>query len=97
MDKRAIITLSIIAISTVIGSLAVTGVALAMENIAKAEANRVMQIEASARGAENEQIIMNTFPHWTQEVQNNLFNANDMMSKVKHLLTIDKTWGLEDP
>ena len=59
LDKRAIFTLAIIAISTVVGSLAVTGVALATENIARAEANRVMQIEASARGAENEQNIVN--------------------------------------
>ena len=28
---------------------------------------------------------------------NNLFNANDMMSKVKHLLTIEKECALEDP
>mgnify|MGYP003328392569 CR=1 FL=1 len=28
---------------------------------------------------------------------NNLFNTNDMMSKVKHLLTIEKSLALEDP
>ena len=43
----------------VVGTLAVTGVALATENIAKAEANRVMQTEANARGAENERNINN--------------------------------------
>ena len=28
---------------------------------------------------------------------NNLFNANEMMTKVKHVLTIEKEWALEDP
>ena len=59
MDKRAIFTLAVVAISTIVGSLATAGVALAVDNIAKAEANRVMQIEANARGAQNEQNIAN--------------------------------------
>ena len=28
---------------------------------------------------------------------NNLFNANEMMTKVKHMLTLEKEWALEDP
>ena len=59
LDKRALFTMAIVAISTIVGSLAVAGVAMATENIAKAEANRVMEIEASARGAQNEQNIIN--------------------------------------
>ena len=42
--KRALFTLAVVAISTLVGSLAVTGVALATENIARSEANRVMAI-----------------------------------------------------
>ena len=115
-EERAIFMLAIVVISTIVGTLAVTGVALATENIAKAEANRVMQTEANARGAKNEWNIgnfiklnngsvelamqldkykyLNTL---TARSNNNLFNAKDLMSKVKHLLTGDKTWGLEDP
>ena len=58
MDKRAIFTMTIVAISTIVGSLTVAGVAMATDNIARAEANRVMEIEASARGAQNEQNII---------------------------------------
>ena len=87
-----------------------------MENIAKAEANQVMQIEASARGVENERNIINFIRQNNITIDlamqldcheylstlnarstNNLFNATDMMSKVKHLLTIEKEWALEDP
>merc|ERR1712030_112556 len=49
MDKRAIFTLTVVAISTIVGSLAVAGVALAIENIARVEANRVMEIEVGVR------------------------------------------------
>ena len=59
LDKRALFTMAIVAISTIVGSLAVAGVAMATKNIARAEANRVMEIEASARGAQNEQNIIN--------------------------------------
>jgi hypothetical protein len=58
LDKRAIFTLAIIAISTVVRSLAVTSVALATENIARVEANRVMRMKASAREEQNEQNII---------------------------------------
>ena len=87
MDKWAIFTIAIVAISTIIGSLAVAGVAVATENIARSEANRVMQIEANARGAQNDQNIIN-FINFIQLDQheflstliarstNNLFNAN---------------------
>jgi len=37
MDKRAIFTMTIVAISTIVGRLAVAGVAMATENIARAE------------------------------------------------------------
>ena len=57
--KRALFTIAIIAISTVVGSLAVTGVALATENIARSEANRVMEIEAGFREEQNEHNIIN--------------------------------------
>ena len=33
----------------------------------------------------------------TSRSNNNLFNAKDLMSKVKHSLTDDKTLALEDP
>ena len=55
--------MTIVAISTIVGSLAVAGVAMATENIARSEANRVMEIEASARGAQN---IQNKSPHYGQ-------------------------------
>ena len=57
--KRALFTLAIIAISTIVGSLAVTGVALATENIARSEANRVMAIEAGFRERQNDHNIIN--------------------------------------
>ena len=59
MEKRAIFTLAIVAISTIVGGLAVVGVTLAAENIAKVEANRVMAIEAGAREAQNDHNIIN--------------------------------------
>ena len=108
--------MTIMEISTIIGSLAVAGVAMATENIAKAEANRVMQIEAGAKNAQNEQNIVNFIRqnNVTMDLAiqldcheflstlvaisiNNLFNANEMMSKVKHMLTSEKEWALEDP
>ena len=55
LDKRALSTLTVVAISTIVGSLALAGLALAMDNIAKAEVTRIMQIEANARGIQNEQ------------------------------------------
>ena len=58
MDERAIFTLTIVAISTIVGSLVVEGVAVATENIARVEANRVMEIEAGAREAQNEHNII---------------------------------------
>ena len=109
-------TAAIIAISTIVETQAVTGVALATENIAKAKTNRVKQTEANARGAENERNIDNFImlnngsvalakqldkheylSTLTARSNNNLFNANDVMSKVTHLLTDDKIWGIEYP
>ena len=58
-EERALFTAAVIAISTIVGSLAVGGVALATESIAKCEANRVMQTEANARGIQNERNIHN--------------------------------------
>ena len=108
LDKRALYTVAIVAISMIVGSLAVAGVAMATEYIAKAEANRVMEIEASTRGAQNEQNIINFIRQNSVTVDlamqldrheflstllarstNNLFNANEMMSKVKHMLTLE--------
>ena len=116
MDKRAIFTIAIVAISTIVGSLAVAGVAMATENIAKSEANRVMRIEAGARHVQNEQNIVNFIRQNNVTLDlaiqldrheylstllarstNNLFNAKEMMSKVKHMLTLEKEWALEDP
>ena len=59
MEKRAIFTLAIVAISTIVGGLAVAGVTLAAENIARVEANRVMAIEAGTREAQNDHNIIN--------------------------------------
>merc|ERR1712074_121470 len=59
LGKRAIFTLGLIAISTIIGGLAVAGVTMATENIAKSEANRVMAIEAGYREAQNDHNIIN--------------------------------------
>ena len=55
LDKRALSTLAVVAISTIVGSLATAGLALAMDNIAKAEVTRIMKIEANTRGIQNEQ------------------------------------------
>ena len=112
LDKRAIFTLTIVAISTIIGSLAVAGVAVTTENIARSEANRVMQIEANAGGAQNEQNIINFIRQNNVTIDlamqldhheflstliarstNNLFYANEMMTKVKLVLTIEKEWA----
>ena len=49
VEKRAIFTLTIVAISTIIGGLAVAGVTMATENITRSEANMVMAIESGAR------------------------------------------------
>ena len=57
LEKRALFTLAVVAISTIVGSLATAGVALAMDNIAKAEATRVMQVEANASGIQNEENV----------------------------------------
>ena len=51
--------MALIGLSTIIGSLAVTGVALATENIAQSEAQRVMVIEAGIREEQNERNIIN--------------------------------------
>ena len=53
LDKRALFTLAVVAISTIVGSLATAGVALTVDNIAKAKTNRIMQIEANTRGIQN--------------------------------------------
>ena len=58
-EERALFTAAVIAISTVVGSLAVGGVALATKSIVASEANRVMQTEANAREAENKRNIHN--------------------------------------
>ena len=58
MDKRAIFTLTVVAISTIVGGLAVAGVTMATENIARSEANRIMAIEAGAREEQNEHNII---------------------------------------
>ena len=114
--KRALFTLAVIGISTIIGSLAVTGVALATENIARSEANRVMAIEAGFREQQNEHNIINFIKQNNVTVAlaaqldrheyiatlmarstNNLFQARERMTEVKHMLSLDKKWDLEDP
>ena len=89
---------------------------MATENIARSEANRVMQIEANVREAQNEQNIVNFVKQNNVTIDlalqldrheflstlvarstNKLFNANDMMTKVKHMLSLEKEWALEDP
>ena len=116
MDKRAIFTMTIVAISTFVGSLAVAGVTMATENIAKAEANRVMEIEANARGAQNEQNIINFIKQNNVTIDlamqldrheylstivarstNNLFKANEKMTEIKHMLSLEKEWALGNP
>merc|ERR1712074_61384 len=116
LGKRAIFTLAVVAISTVIGGLAVAGVTMATENIAKSEANRVMAIEAGFREAQNEQHIINFIRQNNATLElakqvdtheyiatvmarstNNLFQANERMTEIKHMLSLDKEWALEDP
>ena len=116
LGKRAIFTLAVIAISTVVGGLAVAGVTMATENIAKSEANRVMAIEAGFREQQNEHNIINfirqnnvTLDLAKQLDQheyittimarstNNMFQANERMTEIKHMLSLDKEWALEDP
>merc|ERR1712030_101260 len=116
LEKRAIFTIAVVAISTVIGGLALARLAQASETIAKNEANRVMAIEAGFREAQNEQNIINfirqnnaTLDLAKQVDQheyiatimarstNGLFQANERMTEVKHMLTLDKEWALEDP
>merc|ERR1712074_1214 len=116
LGKRAIFTLGLIAISTIIGGLAVAGVTMATENIAKSEANRVMAIEAGFREKQNEQNIINFIRQNNATIDlakqvdqheyiatimdrstNNLFQANERMTEIKHMLSLDKEWALEDP
>ena len=104
------------AISTIVGSLAVTGVALATENIARSEENRVMAIEAGFRERQNEHNIINFIRQNNVTVDlavqldrhkyiatvmarstNNLFQARERMTEIKHMLSLDKEWDLEDP
>merc|ERR1712055_485397 len=59
LGKRAIFTLAVVAIPTIIGGLAVAGVTMATENIARSEANRVMAIEAGIREKQNDHNIIN--------------------------------------
>ena len=105
-----------VAISTLVGSLAITGVALATENIARSEANRVMAIEAGFRERQNEHNIINFIKQNNVTVDlaiqldrheylatvmarstNNLFQARERMTEIKHMLSLDKEWDLEDP
>ena len=107
--NKALFTLAVVAISTIVGSLSTAGVALAMDNITKAEATRVMQVEANTRGIQNEQNIKNFIKQNNVTVTlaaqldnhkylstllarstNNLFNANEMMNNVEHMLTLKK-------
>jgi len=116
IDKRAIFTIAVIAISTVVGGLAIAGLTQATETIAKSEANRVMAIEAGHREAQNEQHIINFIRQNNATLElakqvdthefiatvmarstNNLFQANERMTEVKHMLALDKEWALEDP
>ena len=105
-----------VAISTIVGSLAVAGVAMATENIARVEANRVMEIEAGAREAQNNHNIISFIKQNNVTVDlamqldrheylativarstNNLFKANEKMTEIKHMLSLEKEWALEDP
>ena len=116
IDKRAIFTVGLIAISTIIGGLAVAGVATATENIARSEANRVMAIEAGYREAQNDHNIINFIKQNNVTIDianqldthefiatliarstNNRFRANDRMQEIKHMLSLDKEWDIEDP
>ena len=116
LGKRAIFTLAVVAISTVIGGLAVAGVTMATENIAKSEANRVMAIEAGFREEQNEPNIINFIKQNNVTIDlakqldqheyiatimarstNNMFQANEIMTEIKHMLSLDKEWALEDP
>ena len=116
MDKRAIFMLTVVAISTIVGSLAVAGVALATENIARVEANRVKEIEAGVREAQNEHNIISFIKQNNVTIDlamqldrheylativarstNNLFRANEKMTEIKHMLSLEKEWALEDP
>lgn len=76
-DARALLTAAVIAISTIVGSLAVARVSLATKSIASAEAERVMQTEANAREAENERNIHNfmSLNKGTIKVAKQLFGA----------------------
>ena len=105
-----------VAISTVIGGLAVAGVTMATENIAKSEANRVMAIEAGFREKQNDHNIINLIKQNNVTINlakqldrheylatimarstNNMFQANERMTEIKHMLSLDKEWALEDP
>merc|ERR1712015_106034 len=64
LEKRALFTIAVVAISTVIGGLAVAGLALASETIAKNEANRVMAIEAGFREAKSIKHMLSLDKEW---------------------------------
>merc|ERR1712055_415450 len=116
MGKRAIFTVGLIAISTIIGGLAVGAVTMATENIAKSEAERVMAIEAGYREAQNDHNILNFIRQNNATIDlanqldthefiatlmarstNNRFRANDRMTEIKHMFSLDQEWELEDP
>ena len=82
----------------------------------RAEANRVMEIEAIARGVQNEQNIISFIKQNNVTIDlamqldrheylstilarsnNNLFKANEKMTEVKHMLSLEKEWALKDP
>ena len=116
LEKRAIFTIAVVAISTIIGGLAVAGVTMATENIARSEANRIMAIEAGNREKQNDHNIVNFIKQNNVTVDlaiqldrheylatimakstNDLFQANEKMTEIKHMLSLDREWALEDP
>ena len=89
---------------------------MATENIARVEANRVMEIEAGPREAQNDHNIISFIKQNNVKIDlamqldrheylstivarstNNLFKANEKMTEVKHMLSLEMKWALEDP
>ena len=89
---------------------------MATENIARVEANRVMEIEAGPREAQNDHNIISFIKQNNVTIDlamqldrheylstivarstNNLFKANKKMTEVKHTLSLELKWALEDP
>ena len=116
IQERALVTATIIAVSTVVGSFVIYAVSTNIKLIAAAEANHISEIDQNAREAELEHSIKNLIMvnnasiEVTKDLEkheflitisaqpNNFYcSANNLVTKLAHLLKLKNSWGFEDP